>query len=266
MERLRSGLLACVVAAAAAPAAFAADMPLPGPAPAYAPPPPARYDWTGFYVGGHFGGGALNDSLTTTTSTAPFQAAGVQTKLSSFGVIGGAQAGVNYQFSSIVVGAEGTWTASAISGSEITPTLLTPGLGVAENSRDAPRWYATATGRVGYAANDVLLYAKGGAAWMRVDYTQQVIAAGVASAQLLSPTRHGYTIGGGIEYALTENLSVKLEYDYLNFGTQTFSFNNLTVPIFGAVGAFPLSIKSTTQMLLLAGNYRFNWGGGYAKY
>jgi outer membrane immunogenic protein len=265
MGRLRSGLLACLAAAAAAPAAFAADMPLPGPAPAYAPPPPARYDWSGIYVGGHVGGGALNDSLTTTTSTAPFQAAGVQTKLSSFGVIGGAQAGINYQFSSIVVGAEGTWTASAISGSQITSTLLTPVLGGGENSRDAPHWYATATGRVGYAANDVLLYAKGGAAWMSAEYTQQVIAGGVASAQVVTATRHGYTIGGGVEYALTESLSVKLEYDYLNFGTQTSSFNNLTTPI-GAVGAFPLSIKSTTQMLLFAANYRFNWGGGYAKY
>jgi outer membrane immunogenic protein len=241
-------------------------MPLPaGPAPAYAPPPPARYDWSGIYIGGHVGGGALNDNLATTTATALFQPAGAQTKLSSFGLLGGAQAGINYQFNSIVVGVEGTWTASAISGSQITAASLSPLAGVTENSTDAPHWYATATGRVGYAINDVLLYAKGGAAWMNAAYTQQVLTGGVASSQLITATRHGYTVGGGIEYAFTENVSVKLEYDYLNFGTQTYSFNNLTTPI-GAVGAFPLSIKSQTQMLLFAANYRFNWGGGYARY
>ena len=264
MGRLRSGLLACVVVAAAAPAAFAADMPLPGPAPAYAPPPPARYDWSGIYIGGNVGAGMLEDKVTPTTTTA-FQNAGTQTSVSTAGVIGGAQGGINFQFNSIVLGVEGSWMASAISDSQITASPLAA-LGVSEKSTDAPHWYATATGRVGYAVNDVLLYAKGGAAWMNAEYTQQVLTGGVASAQLNTVTRHGYTVGGGVEYALTENISVKLEYDYLNFGTQTYSFNNLTVPILGAVGAFPVSIKSETQMLLFAANYRFNWGGGYAKY
>ena len=180
----------CIVAVAAAPAAFAADMPLPGPAPAYAQPPPALYHWSGIYIGVHVGAGLLEDSVTTTTSTAavPFQNAGVQTNLSPFGVIGGGQAGINFQFSSIVIGAEGTWTDSGISGSQATSTLLTPLLGTSVKSTDAPPWYATATGRIGYAANDVLIYAKGGAAWMNADYTQTVFTpAGVVSSHS-SPT------------------------------------------------------------------------------
>ena len=271
MGRLRSVLLVCVVAAAAAPAAFAADMPLPGPAPAYAPPPPARYDWSGIYIGVHVGAGLLEDTVTSTTTTAPvpFQTAGAQTHLSPFGVIGGAQAGINFQFNSIVIGVEGTWTDSAISGSQVTSTLLAPLLGISEKSTDAPLWYATATGRIGYAANDVLIYAKGGAAWMNAELHPARLSSPPVwyRPQRITDTRHGYTVGGGVEYAFTENLSVKLEYDFLNFGTKTYSFNNLehyhpAVP----VGAFPVSIKSSTNMLLFGANYRFNWGGRYAKY
>jgi outer membrane immunogenic protein len=271
MGRLRSVLLVCVVVAAAAPAAFAADMPLPGPAPTYAPPPPARYDWSGVYFGIHVGAGLLEDTLTSTTTTSPipFQSAGAQTHLSPAGIIGGAQAGFNYQFNSIVLGVEGTWTDSAITGSQVIPSPLTA---VSENSTDAPLWYATATGRAGYAINDVLLYAKGGAAWMNAKYTQQVVSGAVISQQSVTNTRHGYTVGGGIEYAFTENLSVKLEYDYLNFGTRTYGFNNLgTAPATAGaspvpVGPFPVSIESQTHMLLFVANYRFNWGGHYARY
>jgi len=263
MGRLRSVLLVCAVAGAAAPAAFAADMPLPGPAPAYAPPPPARYDWTGIYLGVHIGAGLLEDSVTSTTTTAPvpFQTAGAQTNLSPFSVIGGAQAGINYQFNSIVIGAEGTWTDSGISGSQVTPSGLPAALAISEKSTDAPAWYATATGRIGYAANDVLIFAKGGAAWMDADYTQTVVGTtGVQSFQRLTDTRQGYTVGGGVEYAFTENLSVKVEYDFLNFGTKTYSFNNLNIT--GVpVGAFPVAIKSSTNMFLFGANYRFNWGG-----
>jgi outer membrane immunogenic protein len=261
MGRLRSGLLACVVAAAAAPAAFAADMPLPaGPAPSYNPPPPARYDWTGFYVGGNVGVGDLQDKVAPTTTTV-FQNAGTQTSVSTGGLVGGVQGGYNFQFSSVVIGVEGSWMASAISDSQITPSLLSPA-GNAQKSTDAPHWYATATGRLGYADNDMLFYVKGGAAWMSAEYTQQVVG---NTSQLVTANRHGYTVGGGFEYALTENISVKLEYDYLNFGTQTYNFNNLATAL-GPLGPFPVSIKSDTQMLLFAANYRFNWGGGYAKY
>jgi|SRR5579862_2168093 len=261
MGRLTSGLLARLLAgvavAAAASTAFAADLPMPGPAPSYTPPPPARYDWSGIYFGGHIGGGLLLDEVTTTTTTF-YQSAGTQTKLSPFSVIGGAQAGVNIEFNPVVVGVEGTWTSSAISGSQVTPSLLTAALGTSQESTSAPHWYATATGRVGIAINDLLLYAKGGGAWMSVDYTQEVVAGSVLSAQILTVNRHGYTVGGGIEYALNENISARLEYDYLDFGTSTYNFNNLTTTI-GPVGAFPVSIKSDTHMFLFGANYRFYW-------
>jgi outer membrane immunogenic protein len=267
MRRLSPGLLAviAVAASAVATAASAADMPAPGPAPAYTPPVyrPVLYDWTGIYVGGNVGGGWMNDTVTTTTTTI-LQPAGTQTKLAPMGILGGVQAGFNVEFSPVVFGFEGTWLATNLSGSRITPSPL-PG-GISETSTSAAPWLATVAGRIGIAANDFLLYAKGGAAWMRVDYTQLVTAGVPLTLQTLNATRTGYDIGAGVEFGMTENLSAKLEYDYLGFGTKTYTFTGLSAPVAGVTTPFlfPVSVKSTLQMMTVGINYRFNWSGGGA--
>ena len=260
MRRLSPGLLVgmAVAASALATAASAADMPVPA-APAYYPPAyhPVIYDWTGIYGGGHLGAGLLEDQVTTTTTTL-LQPSGIPTKLSPFGVIAGAQAGFNYQIQQVVIGAEGTFTWSDISGTQATTSPLPT---VSETSISTPRWYATATGKIGFAANDFLFYAKGGAAWMSVNYTQAVsTGVGNISSQTMTATRSGFTAGGGIEFGMTENLSARLEYDYLNFGTKTYTFANLNtdpVPL-----VLPVAIRSSTSLISVGMNYRFTWGGG----
>ncbi|HWS06448.1 MAG TPA: outer membrane beta-barrel protein [Xanthobacteraceae bacterium] len=269
MRRLSPGLLVglAVAASALATAASAADLPVPA-APAYTPPVyrPVIYDWTGIYGGVNVGAGALDDVVTNTTTTALLNA-GTQTKLSPFSLVGGAQAGFNIEFAPFVFGAEGTFTWSNISGTHVTPSLLPT---ISENSVSTPQWYATATGKAGFAANDFLFYAKGGAAWMGVHYSQNIAAGGVQSAQTIIDTRSGFTVGGGVEWGLTESLSARLEYDFLDFGTKTYNFNNLSFTPAGSavgtpptpVGAAPMSIKSVTQLITVGLNYRFNWGGG----
>jgi outer membrane immunogenic protein len=258
------GFAVAASALALATAASAADMPVPA-APAYYPPVyrPVIYDWTGFYGGGHVGGGLLEDKVTTTTTTA-LQPAGVVTNVSPFSVIAGGQIGVNYQIQQIVLGAEGTFTWSNISGTQVTtsqPPVSLPSF--SETSTSTPRWYATATGKLGFAANDFLFYAKGGAAWMSVNYTQAAtIGSGNVSSQTISDTRIGFTVGGGVEYGITENLSGRVEYDYLNFGTKTYTFGNLNTSVGPMV--LPVSIKSSTQLISAGINYRFNWAGGGA--
>jgi len=271
MRRFSPGLLVglAVAASALATAASAADMPVPA-APAYTPPVyrPVIYDWTGIYGGINVGGGALNDVVTNTTTTALLNA-GTQTKLSPFAVVGGAQAGFNIEFAPFVNGAEGTFDWSDISGTQVTPSLQPT---VSENSTSTPKWYATATAKAGFAANDFLFYAKGGAAWMNVHYIQNVAAGIVQSTQSITDTRSGFTVGGGVEFGMTENLSARLEYDFLDFGTKTYNFNNLGFNAAGAaagtpltpVGAAPMSIKSFTQLITVGLNYRFNWSGGGA--
>jgi outer membrane immunogenic protein len=259
MRRLGPGLLVgfAVAASALATAASAADLPAPA-APAYTPPVyrPVIYDWTGIYGGVNLGAGLLEDQITTTTTTA-LQPAGVATKLNPFSVIAGAQAGFNYQIQQIVIGAEGTYTWSNISGTHVTPALIP----FSETSISVPRWYATATGKIGFAANDFLFYAKGGAAWMGVNYTQTV-STGIVnlSSQTILDTRSGFTVGGGIEFGMTENLSARLEYDYLDFGTKTYTFGNLNTAPTPLV--LPVAIRSSTSLITAGINYRFNWGGG----
>jgi outer membrane immunogenic protein len=260
MRRQWFGLLPVLaIAAFAATAAVAADLPVaPRPAPAYYPPPPAHYNWSGFYFGGNVGVGLVRDVVTAGATTV-FADGGVlpigtKTNVSPYALIGGPEVGMNLQFGPAVVGVEGTWTSSYITGNYTAPL---GGTGGQEQSRSAPHWYWTATGKLGFAANDLLFYAKGGAAGMRVDYTQSELnaAGGLVSQQTLATNRNGWTAGAGIEYALNENLSAKLEYDFLSFGTRNYIFPNV------APGGLPISVQSQTHMILLGVNYRFYFGG-----
>jgi outer membrane immunogenic protein len=258
------GALAAVAVAIAAAAwlpARAADLP---PAPGYYPPQqfyrPALYDWTGIYFGGHLGGGLMTDTVTELTTTAPlgvaFLNAGTPSDVNGWGVIGGAQIGVNYEFAPWVIGAEASFTSSAITAHTIIPTL-TPTF--SQRSTDNPQWFVTATGRFGYAANTVLFYAKGGAAWMHGEYTQDTlnVNSNVIATQSLGQNRTGFVAGGGIEYGMTENLSAKVEYDFYDFGTSTLNFNSTVA------GPLPVSIKSTINAFTVGLNYRLNWVGGW---
>jgi outer membrane immunogenic protein len=162
-------------------AAQAADIAVPGPA--YYPksfPPPAVYDWTGIYLGFHVGSGILTDSVSqTATSPTGFNLAN-SGSLRPAGVLGGAQIGANYEFVPWVVGIEGSWTDSTISGSTLIPCTgctigAVPVSVPQERFTSHALWFAALTGRAGYAANDWLFYAKAGGAWLHVSYTELTI-------------------------------------------------------------------------------------------
>jgi outer membrane immunogenic protein len=253
MRRLGPGLMAFALAAACAVPARAADM---APAPSYYPPAaaavmsPALYDWTGFYLGGHVGAGLLEDNYNQLATTATTTNLVAGTKVSVAGLIGGAQLGVNYEFAPVVVGVEASWTDSAITGSSSSSVTGGAAGTTQERATSAPMWIAAATGRVGYAANDLLFYAKGGGAWMNVKYTEDILASGVTSStQGISDNRTGFTAGVGLEYGMTENLSAKLEYDFYDFGTKDYNAFTQT----------PVSVASNLHALTFGLNYRFNW-------
>lgn len=260
--RRSASLLALLVtaAAAAAPmAASAADMPVP--APAYVPSyQPAIYNWTGIYFGGEGGVNALDDSFTDPTVTG-YLNPGTHTHVGYFGLIGGAQVGADYQFAPIVIGIEGTWLTTNLNASAIVASPVTAPA-ESERSTTYGRWYATATGRLGWAANDLLFYAKGGAAWARQDYSQDVLTSGEdTSSQSIAAMRTGFTVGGGLEYELTEHVSAVFEYDFLDFGTKTYNFSNLnyatTTPGVTAKG-LAVSISDYIHELMVGINFRFN--------
>ena len=241
-------------------AAQAADLGVPARSYYPPPPPPAIYDWTGIYIGGHIGGGILVDSVNQNgTSANGFNLASTG-NLRPAGIIGGAQIGANYEFAPWVIGVEGSWTDSAISGSTLigcvgcsippTPTLV----GSERFTSDA-HWFAALTGRAGYAANDWLFYAKAGGAWMRVAYTEDLLTSHgglTATTQVFDDNRTGFTIGAGIEIGLVENISAKIEYDFYDFGSKNYNFASVT----------PVAVKSDLHTLTVGLNYKFNWSGG----
>jgi outer membrane immunogenic protein len=255
MKRLGLGLLTSALAAAAFVPfghmlpAHAADLPLPAaPAPA-AYYRPALYDWTGIYLGGNVGAAFMRDNATQVGAAPPNVIFG-SIPVNPVGALGGGQIGANYEFAPWVVGIEGMWS-GAVSMSSTTMVSST-GTAINESMQDNLFWLASATGRIGYAHDDLLFYAKGGGAWESVKYLQTVGAGGAAGIQQsFNDTRSGYTVGAGIEYGLTENFSAKIEYDFYDFGSKTYNFVQT-----------PLSISSQVHQVLAGINYRFTWGGG----
>ena len=256
--------------------AWAADLPV---GPSYYPakpfPPPAIYDWTGIYVGGNVGGGMLTDSVSQNGSSSAGFNLGGSGNLRPAGVIGGGQIGANYEFAPWVVGIEGSWDASGIQGNTLiacsackvsvpvgTPPVATPMSIPNERFTSQAQWVAALTGRVGYAANDWLFYAKAGGAWMDVRYTEDLLAGGLKAAsiaagttvatQVLTDTRSGFTVGVGIEFGLVENITGKIEYDFYDFGSKNYNFSAIT----------PVSVSSNLHVLTAGINYKFNWSGG----
>jgi outer membrane immunogenic protein len=255
MKRLGLGLLTSVLAAAAfvplcqVPRAHAADLPVPA-----APAPvsyyrPALYDWSGIYLGGNVGAAFMRDNATQ-VGTAPLNTIYGSIPVNPVGALGGGQIGANYEFAPWVVGIEGMWS-GAVSMSSTT-MVSSAGTAINESMQDNLFWLASATGRIGYAHDDLLFYAKGGGALESVKYLQTVGAGGAAGIQQsFTDTRSGYTVGAGIEYGLTENFSAKIEYDFYDFGSKTYNFVQT-----------PLSISSQVHQVLAGINYRFTWGGG----
>ena len=197
-----------------ATSAFAADLPAPAPI-----PPPPIYNWTGFYIGGNIGaawsglsGSNFSDTLGS-TFTAP----------TNVQFMGGGQVGVNYQFwSGVVIGGEVMfdWLASS-ANTQITATA--PDGTAAFMDTINNRWLTTATGRLGYAWDRVLLYGKAGGAWLGAG--SPGISVGGASVALTSSSGSdfGWTAGFGLEWAFWNNWSVRAEYDYIGLNDKSFT-------------------------------------------
>jgi opacity protein-like surface antigen len=250
MKRLGLGLLTSALAAAAfSPFAQAADLPVPA-----GPPPvsyyrPALYDWTGLYLGGNIGVGFMRDNATQWNGVPVTTPIVGNIPVNPIGALGGGQVGFNYEFAPWVVGVEGMWSGAVSMSSTSNVTATVGGGPVTASLTTNLFWIASATGRVGYAHDDVLFYVKGGGAWESVKYLETVAAVPIQS---ITDTRSGYTVGAGIEYGLTENFSAKAEYDFYDFGTQNYNFTLAT----------PLSISSQVHQVLAGINYRFTSGGG----
>ncbi len=245
MRKFLLGTAALIVLAGPA---LAADMRRP----VYKAPPPVvpAWSWTGCYVGGHVGGlWAKATEWVVRTPGGDFFGellGGHEAK----GWLGGVQAGCDYQFAGgFVIGIQGDYAWADAEGAHDSARET----GVAYHSK--VRSLASVTGRVGYAWDRLLGYVRGGGAWERDEYWATTIVLG--TAYTARPTRSGWTIGVGGEYAFTSFLSGFVEYGYYDFGTREIG---LTPQVAGLGPAF-VDIKETKSVVRAGLNLRF---GGYA--
>lgn len=186
MSRVIFGAIAAAAACAAVPAQ-AADIygqrPYSQP---YTVSQPLSNSWMGPYIGGNLGYGW------GTVTNAPQDPSGV---------LGGLQAGYNFQSGQIVLGIEGDIQLTGADDTFAAWKFSNP-------------WFGTLRGRLGYTFNNVLLYGTGGLAFG----TLKVETGGFSESQ----TSAGWTVGVGAEYAINQNWSAKVEYLYVDLSEKNF--------------------------------------------
>jgi outer membrane immunogenic protein len=259
-------LLGAVALCILGTAAQAADLPRKSFPSAAAPVP--MFTWTGFYVGLN-GGYGFGDNKFATTGTPAFLTlaptivpGGLKDK--SKGFVGGAQAGYNLDYNGFVVGVEtdvqfsGIKSRAAFTGVPVLGTQLTT------SSKSEIEYFGTLRARLGFTPFDrMLVYATGGLAYGQVKTSASVIgvqAPGLVWDGSKSEMKFGWTLGAGLEYALTNNLSLKAEYLYYDLGkTSAVALGNAAVRGTAALNGIDYATRSQNNgSIVRAGiNYRF---------
>jgi outer membrane immunogenic protein len=203
-------LIAAAIAVAGATSAQAADLP----ARVYTKAPPVVVDpavnWSGFYVGAHFGymwgRSSVWDNGALVESNAPTN-----------GVVGGVLGGFNWQIGQLVLGIEGDFGGSNAHGNGALPPVPPP----TESYLYDVGWTSHVRGRAGYATGPWLLFVAGGLAIAQDTLTIQQTGPTPTTMQPLG-VYTGWSVGGGAEYAFNNRMSGRLEYLYDDFGKRTY--------------------------------------------
>jgi len=216
------------------------------------------YNWTGFYIGGILGAawGDTTWSSQPLGCESPFFSCPGSASPGLAGMTFGGEIGYNYQFGHWVTGLEGDFAWSNANGSR--SCIVVPGFTC---SNDHLNQLATATGRLGYSWDRILVYGKGGVAAAQDSYS---VSQTQAIPHVMPPgpptnfneviatagdTRVGWTLGAGLEFGFSRNWSAKLEYDFVDLGTKGFfSFSDKILPI---------QIKETANRVIVGVIYRF---------
>jgi outer membrane immunogenic protein len=217
------------------PSALAADLDV--------PPPDLRLDWSGPYVG-VFGAAIAVDGTYDATCTAAVPPCAVPTytdiEHSGIGYAGGVLIGWNYQIDSFVMGIEGDW---AFGGKVATNDE--PGIDTDLSFNNI----ATVRARAGFALDNTLLYFTGGLAAVDMEF-----GAVMSSTESDSEWVYGWTAGGGLEHAFSDNLSGRIEYLYVGLDDADFSMTDDSSTIFDANQSF-----DDIHMVRVGLTYNFGW-------
>jgi outer membrane immunogenic protein len=258
MRRLALIYLAALAVVMAGPA-LAADLSVKAPA-TFA----ERFIWTGCYLGGHIGGGFAKKDITDPVQLVQdsFLGAGTTTGVTTVnpaptGAVIGGQIGCDYEFpSSFVIGIEGSASGSTMRGSKsaVLP-LANPGESALVQANTD--FLASLTGRVGYAFDNVLLYARGGAALAGDKFEVGGTFTGLPYDFKGLDNRFGWVVGGGVDWAFTRHWSASIEYDYYQFGHGNVLMSD------GINGFSGLAdVKQNVQVVKVGFNFHI-WGDGW---
>jgi outer membrane immunogenic protein len=255
---MKKFLAVAAFAALSSATAFAADLPVK--APLLSPAP--AYSWTGFYVGGHVGAGWGRTETALTSVSAPivplnnYPISLAFSQNSRSGILGGAQAGYNWQTGWAVLGVQADIAGMDVKGT--TPCLLIL------SCTDKSNWLATVSGRFGAVFMDRgLVYAKGGVAWLNTNHSVNTPSFGLGIPipnQIANrdSTAWGWLIGMGAEYMITKNWTAFIEYDYIEFDkkNEAFALNlgGLNPPGGVTINA---DIKNALSIAKVGANYKF---------
>ena len=223
--------------------AQAADLPAKArPLPVAAAP---VWSWNGFYIGAHVGGawGTIESEF----ADFPFAIASGTVN----GFLGGGQIGYNFQSGIVVFGIEADASWSNIKGT--TPCII----GLFSCKREVD-YVGTITGRLGFTADRALIYVKGGAAFAHVDHKVSLFGTEITNAD---KTIWGWTVGTGVEYAITGNWSAKLEYNFMDFGSQHLDFP-LSVGFINDGVPFNVAVDTKTYIHAVKFGVNYRFGGG----
>jgi outer membrane immunogenic protein len=254
MRRLQDTMAVAAALVAFSISANAADVgggapPVYAPSPVYLPPP---FSWTGFYIGGNFGGAWNHRNVTDS-----FFGLNLSNSSNEGVFIGGGQLGFNYQFNNIVLGVE--WDFDWAGNNDNTVSgIVAPGIGGIQVTSNNG-WITTVAARFGVTYDHWLFYGKAGGGWIGNNkVTVTSVANGASVTAFDNNSNNGWLVGAGIEWALTSNWSVKVEYDYLGLSSQTF-----IVPAGGFfAGDTFTNSNPNVQMVKVGFNYLFNYGMG----
>ncbi|MGB8277440.1 MAG: outer membrane protein [Methylovirgula sp.] len=223
MRTMKLFAAAIAVSVIAGPA-LASDLPTTKGPPAYLPPP-AVFTWTGVYVGGQVGYQWGDSSTTLFPDLFNIGLPGYEPN----GVTGGVHVGYNYQMGQFVFGLEGDANGLSYYGSNTLDPITASFTYSTRETVDG-----SIRGRVGYAWDHALFYATGGLAIGEFNNTYNLSIAyyetlpvdpTFTASRSVWTTRVGWTVGGGVEYALDNNWSVRGEYRYTDYGY----FNELQI-------------------------------------
>lgn len=233
-----------------------------------------QHQWSGFYAGLNAGYGWSNAS--TDLSANPLGSIGLFGPAVAGGSIpqsstndanrfnAGIKGGYNWQNGPIVYGAEADVAYVNLKGSSSYSAAAIGGTPALDTTQDqSVDWLATLRARVGYLPTPTLLtYVTGGLAVGHVKASSNIVRTTGCTGSIyceagsLSQARWGWTLGGGLEYALARNWSINFEYLYFDLGATSYGLQP-TWPTFVKFDQLDARAKFSGQIARVGVNWQF---------